>query len=70
MDVIVKKIDCLSSLMITNKVILNIDVFGLTMKLWVMNKSNVVLIVIKMLHGTKLIKSNPSLNTMPKQFHM
>jgi hypothetical protein len=67
---LLKKIDYLSSLMITNKVILNIDVFGLTMKLWVMNKSNVVLIVIKMLHGTKLLKSNPSLNTMPKQFHM
>jgi len=56
--------------MITNKVILNIDVFGLTIKLWVMNKSNVALIVIEMLHGTKLLKSNPSLNIMPKQFHM
>jgi hypothetical protein len=43
--------------MITNKVILNIDVFGLTMKLWVMNKSNVALIVIEILQFTEIKKS-------------
>jgi hypothetical protein len=43
--------------MITNEVILNVDVFGSTMKLWIVNESNAALVIIEKFHGTRLLES-------------
>jgi hypothetical protein len=53
----VKNIDYSLGLMITNEVILNVNVFGLVMKLWIVNGLNVVLVVIEKFRGTKLLES-------------
>jgi hypothetical protein len=57
MIVDVKNIDHLLCLMITNKVILNVDVLDSTMKLWIVNESNVALVVIEKFRGTRLLES-------------
>lgn len=43
--------------MITNEVILNVNVFGLAMKLQIVNEMNVVLVVIEKFHGIRLLES-------------
>jgi len=52
----VKNIDHSLCLMITNEVILDVNVFGSMMKLWIVNESNVVLVVIEKFRGTKLLE--------------
>jgi hypothetical protein len=56
-NVDVKNIDHLLCLMITNEVILNVDVLGSTMKFWIVNELNVILVVIDKFCGTRLLES-------------
>jgi hypothetical protein len=53
----VKNIDHSLCLMITNEVILDVDVLGSTMKLWIVNESNVILVVIDKFCGIILLES-------------
>jgi hypothetical protein len=40
-----------------NEVILNVDVLGWTMKLWIVNELNATLVVIEKFYGTRLLES-------------
>ncbi len=57
MTIDVKNIDHSLCLMITNEVILDVDVLGSTMKLCIVNESNVILVVIDKFCGIKLLES-------------